>query len=68
MNAQSGHETLQDLTVHTVSVSAKTTWLFVGIRASDGMVGWGEATRFELTDAVAAEFSLSHRTARPRTS
>lgn len=38
--------TLSDVTLLRAEVSAKTTWLFLRLRDSDGGEGWGEATSF----------------------
>jgi galactonate dehydratase len=42
-----------------VRVSDKTTWIFIRLRMTDGIEGWGEATRFGAEGAVMAEVDLA---------
>ena len=58
MNIPREQAIISDLEVYTVQVSPKTTWIFVRTCATDGSEGWGEATRFELVAAIAAELAL----------
>jgi galactonate dehydratase len=49
---------VERLEVHVVPVSAKTTWLFLELRLSNGVHGWGEVTDFGNETAIATEVGL----------
>src|SRR5438552_5999050 len=58
MKALSNIETLD---LYAVPVSAKSTWLILRVAFTDGVFGYGEATRYGAEEAVFAEFGSVRR-------
>ncbi len=58
MGTPSESSDITGLDAWMIRISDKTTWILIRLSMTDGIAGWGEATRFGAEEAVMAEIDL----------